>query len=71
MNGINTSLSIAGRYGSAALMMIIGYLLYDKNRLACGVLIAVGVFMALAMAWGDHYLKDKKMELQSRGCIVS
>ena len=54
---IQTHIALAGMEGLAGVMMIVGYLFYDKNSDIASVLLFVGVVLAIVIVIVELYIR--------------
>ena len=62
---------IAGITGVAGVVLIVGLFLYDKNPILSGVIIAIGVILAIVVIVSEIYFKNKELEARIQGYLHS
>ncbi len=57
---LNVSIKTAGIVGAIAVILIVGYLLYDKNPLLSALILFIGLALVVAFVISEIYFKKQR-----------
>ena len=66
---MNRWISLAGKYGLAGLMIIVGFFFYEKNSNISALIIGIGIILSAALIISDITHKHKELDGRLRGFL--
>jgi hypothetical protein len=57
---IDPNIKLVGQYGLTGLLLIIGYLFYDKNQAVSIIVLAIGIILTLSITSYEIAFKQKR-----------
>jgi uncharacterized membrane protein len=68
---LNIWVAIGGVAGIVVTVLAVGAYLYDKNPMLSGIIIAIGLVIAISVIIAEVYLRNKELEARIHGYLPS